>query len=158
MDRQTRRKGKMKSPQVLPTQAELEALWRPRPDFIGPVGPPTELWIRDREKQRLWRIATNLGPERTNIVNQYQERENEYLIKRQHPDVQKLVKEIRAELRNVDVYLHWALNPEEKDGGAYYCQSVIDHAHMLVDQAHEFRAALKANPPPKEDEDGEDAA
>ena len=23
---------------------------------------------------------------------------------------------------------------------------------MLVDQAHEFRAALKANPPPKEDE------
>ena len=41
----------------------------------------------------------------------------------------------------------------------YYCQTLLDHAHMLIDQAHEFRAALKANPPPKEDEeDGEDAA
>ena len=44
-----------KKPRALPTQAELEALWHPRPDFIGPVGPPMELWIRDREKQAAWR-------------------------------------------------------------------------------------------------------
>ena len=137
------------------------------------------LLARDRRRTRIHRaggashVAVDARPRKAttvancheprtrkdNIVNQYQERENEYLIKRQHPDVQKLVKEIRAELRNVDVYLHWAINPEEKDGGAYYCQSVIDHAHMLIDQAHEFRAALRANPPPKEDDDdGEDAA
>ena len=92
-------------------------------------------------------------------MNQYQERVNAERIKRQHPDVQKLVKEIRDELKNVETYLYWALDPEEKDGGAYYCQTLLDHAHMLIDQAHEFRAALKANPPPKEDEDdGEDAA
>ena len=91
-------------------------------------------------------------------MNQYQARVNEERIKRQHPDVQKVVKEIRDEIKNIEVYLSWALDPEEKDGGAYYCQSVIDHAHILVDQAHEFRAALRANPPPKEDDDGEDAA
>jgi hypothetical protein len=38
------------------TPAELEAVWRPYPSFIGPVGPPMWLWVRDREKQRLWRI------------------------------------------------------------------------------------------------------
>ena len=91
-------------------------------------------------------------------MNQYQARVSEERIKRQHPDVQKVVKEIRDEIKNIEVYLSWAINPEEKDGGAYYCQSVIDHAHILVDQAHEFRAALRANPPPKEDEEDDDAA
>ena len=72
--------------------------------------------------------------------------------------MQKLVKEILDELKNVELYLYWAINPEEKDGGAYYCQTLLDHAHMLIDQAHEFRAALRANPPPKEDEEDDDAA
>jgi len=36
------------------TQAELEALWRSAPDFIGPVAPPMWLWERDRAKQALW--------------------------------------------------------------------------------------------------------
>lgn len=92
-------------------------------------------------------------------MNQYQERVNAERLKRQHPDVRKLVWEIRDELKNVEIYLNWALDPDEKDGGMYYCQTLLDHAHMLIDQAHEFRAALRANPPPKEDEeDGEDAA
>jgi hypothetical protein len=39
------------------TQRELEAFWRGHPDFIGPVGPPMTLWLRDREKQALWRKA-----------------------------------------------------------------------------------------------------
>ena len=43
------------------TARELEAFWRiGGPDFIGPVGPPMELWARDREKQRLWRAKVNL--------------------------------------------------------------------------------------------------
>ena len=90
-------------------------------------------------------------------MNQYQARVYEERLKRQHPDVQKVVREIRDELKNVETYLSWALDPDEKDGGMYYCQTLLDHAHMLIDQAHEFRAALRANPPPKEDED-EDAA
>jgi hypothetical protein len=90
-------------------------------------------------------------------MNPYQQRVNAEWLARQAPEVKKLAKEILDELKNVETYLYWAFNPEEKDGGGYYCQSVIDHAHMLVDQAHEFRAALRANPPPKED-DGEDAA
>ena len=91
-------------------------------------------------------------------MNQYQQRVNEERIKRQHPDVQNRVREILDELKNVELYVHWAINPEEKDGGMYYCQTLLDHAHMLIDQAHEFRAALKANPPPKEDEDEDGAA
>ena len=92
-------------------------------------------------------------------MNPYTQRENAARFARQAPEVQKLAREIFDELKNVETYLYWAINPEEEDGGLYYCQSVIDHAHMLVDQAHEFRAALRANPPPKEDDDdGEDAA
>jgi hypothetical protein len=40
------------------TQRELEAFWRDLkggPDFVGPVGPPMWLWLRDHEKQRAWR-------------------------------------------------------------------------------------------------------
>ena len=42
------------------SEAELETLWRPSPDFIGPVGPPMWLWQRDRAKQALWRRACGL--------------------------------------------------------------------------------------------------
>jgi hypothetical protein len=63
----------------------------------------------------------------------------------QAPAVRKIAKELLDELKNLEQYMYWSLDPEEKDGGAYYCQSLIDHAHMVVDQAHEFRAALKAH-------------
>lgn len=52
----------MKRERPPPTAAELEALWRKDPAFIGPVAPPMFLWINDEERQRLWRIATSLEP------------------------------------------------------------------------------------------------
>ena len=91
-------------------------------------------------------------------MNLYQQKVNAERLAAQAPAVQKVAKELLDELKNIEHYLYWAFDPDEKDGGAYYCQSLLDHAHMLVDQAHEFRAAVKANPPPKETEDDEDAA
>ena len=91
-------------------------------------------------------------------MNEYQRRMNTERLARQTPELQKKAKELLDELLNVQNYLYWSLDPDEKDGGMYYCQSILDHAHMLVDQAHEYRAALKANPPPKEDEDDGDVA
>lgn len=89
-------------------------------------------------------------------MNSYQQKVNAERLANQAPAVKKIAKELLDELKNIDMYLYWALDPEEKDGGMYYCQSLLDHAHMVIDQAHEFRAALKANPPPKE-EDEDDA-
>jgi hypothetical protein len=47
-----------KNPKPRPT--DLEALWRPHPAFIGPVGPPMVLWLRSREKQEAWKKRMNL--------------------------------------------------------------------------------------------------
>ena len=92
-------------------------------------------------------------------MNSYQQRVNAERLARQAPAVQKIAKALLDELKNIETYLYWTFDPDEKDGGAYYCQTLLDHAHMVVDQAHEYRAALKANPPPPEEEDGEvDAA
>lgn len=44
------------------TELELEAIWRKDPNFIGPVGPPMVLWLRDREKQAQWEKDMNLRP------------------------------------------------------------------------------------------------
>lgn len=44
------------------TEAELEAFWRKDPGFIGPVGPPMWLWLRDRERQEQWEIEMSLRP------------------------------------------------------------------------------------------------
>lgn len=43
-------------------QEELEALWRPYPEFIGPAVPPMWLWLWDREAQRRWELEVNLRP------------------------------------------------------------------------------------------------
>ena len=91
-------------------------------------------------------------------MNPYQQKVNAERLARQAPAVQKTARAILDELSNVQTYLYWTLDPEEKDGGAYYCQTLLDHAHMLVDQAHEYRAALKANPPKEEEEENGDAA
>jgi hypothetical protein len=45
------------------TQAELEAIWRPHPGFIGPVGPPMVLWLANREAQAKWRKRVSLTTE-----------------------------------------------------------------------------------------------
>lgn len=52
-------------PKPLLTPAELDLRWRISAggaEFIGPVAPPMELWLRDREKQRAWRKQVNLEP------------------------------------------------------------------------------------------------
>ncbi|MBV8650309.1 MAG: hypothetical protein JO255_02510 [Alphaproteobacteria bacterium] len=41
--------GTRKRRQGLPTDAELEAMWRPFPAFIGPVMPPMIAWQRAGE-------------------------------------------------------------------------------------------------------------
>ena len=86
-------------------------------------------------------------------MNQYVMQRNKERLSLQHEDVKRAARALLDELRNVEQYLFWALDGEEKDGGAYYCQTLLDHTHSLVDQAHDFRAAVKANPPPKEEDD-----
>jgi hypothetical protein len=44
------------------TVEELEELWRPSPEFVGPVGPPMWLWLKDADAQRAWELAMNLAP------------------------------------------------------------------------------------------------
>ena len=52
-------------------------------------------------------------------MNQYQEtRERGSASSASIRTSRTLVKEIRDELKNVEIYLYWAINPEEKDGGA----------------------------------------
>lgn len=36
------------------TDQQIEDLWRPTPDFIGPVAPPMWLWVRGRGKGDYW--------------------------------------------------------------------------------------------------------
>ena len=50
--------GRRRSEGLL-TAEELEAMWRPRPDFIGPVAPPMWLWLHAREIDRYRLIERN---------------------------------------------------------------------------------------------------
>jgi hypothetical protein len=86
-------------------------------------------------------------------MNAYRERINAERLARQAEPVKQAAEDILGELKDVERYLYWSIDPDERDGGAYYAQTLLDHAHNLVDHAHEYRAALKVNPPPKEDED-----
>jgi hypothetical protein len=87
------------------------------------------------------------------MTDYYRERRNAERLAAQHPEVQGAAKTILKQLKDIEQYLHWSMSGEEKDGGAYYARSLLEHAHELVDQAHAWRAALKANPPPLEDDD-----
>ena len=91
-------------------------------------------------------------------MNTYQIRINSDRLARQAEPVKKVAKAILDELKSIELYLYWAMDPDEKDGGAYYTQTLLDHAHAILDEAHAFRQAIAANPPPKEEEDGESAA
>ena len=90
-------------------------------------------------------------------MNSYQQKVNAGRLANQAPAVQKIAKDIFDAVKMIETYLYWAIDPAEKDAGQYYCQNLLERAHELVDLAHEYRAELKANPPPKE-EDDEDAA
>jgi hypothetical protein len=91
------------------------------------------------------------------MTDYYRERRNAERLAAQAAEVQGAAKDILKQLKDIEQYLYWSMSAEEKDGGAYYAQNLLDHAHELVDQAHAYRAAHKANPPPKE-EGNDDAA
>ena len=82
-------------------------------------------------------------------MNTYQQRQNEANLAVQAPAVKKIVREIIDELRRIERSLYWALDPSESDGGEQWAQSLIEHVHALLEQAHEYRFALKVDPPPK---------
>jgi hypothetical protein len=86
-------------------------------------------------------------------MTSYQQRQNEANLAVQAPAVKKIVKELLEELKRIEGALYWALDPSETDGGQQWASSAIDHAHALLDAAHEYRAALKADPPPQESDD-----
>lgn len=89
-------------------------------------------------------------------MSHYHDRINAERLERQAPDVKKLAQEILKELKSIEQSVYWALDPEEKDCGIQWSESLIEHAHALVDLGHDYKAALKANPPPKEDEENEE--
>jgi hypothetical protein len=79
-------------------------------------------------------------------ITETKRQRNRELLAEQHEDVQDAAKDIRQTLQDVERYLFWSMDPEEKDGGAYHCRQLLDTAHQLVDQAHAYRAALKVAP------------
>jgi hypothetical protein len=91
-------------------------------------------------------------------MSHYQDRINAERLKRQAPDVQRTAKEIFDALKDIERYLYWSIDPEDnKDGGAYNVTNLIDNAHALLDLGHAWRAVLKANPPPKENDEDDQA-
>ena len=89
----------------------------------------------------------------TEWIDNYRRRLNAERLARQAPAVQQTAKLILDELKDVERYLYWSLDPEDnQDQGAYNVMNLIDHAHALVDLGHAWRAVLKDNPPPKEDD------
>jgi hypothetical protein len=87
------------------------------------------------------------------MMNDYRQRINAERLARQAEPVKQAAEDILGALKDVERYLYWSIDPNERDGGAYYANTLLEHAHDLIDRAHEYRAALKANPPPREDED-----
>jgi hypothetical protein len=87
----------------------------------------------------------------------YQQRVNAERLARQAPAVQKTAKAILKETMAIDQCLYWALDPDKKNQGFYWLAGLIEHAHMLVDLGHEYRAelaaALAANPPEEPEKD-----
>lgn len=91
----------------------------------------------------------------TNWHRAWQQRRNEENLAAQAEPVKAAAKEILKELQQSEGCLYWSMDPEESDGGQQWATSLIEHAHALLDLAHEYRAALKANPPPQKVEDDE---
>ena len=91
-------------------------------------------------------------------MDSYQARVNDERLARQAQTVQDSARSILDALKTIETYVYWAFDPDEKEGGMYNCRNLLEHAHELVDQAHEFRARVRANPPPKETEDDDEAA
>jgi hypothetical protein len=47
---------KPRKPPPLPGRAELDALWRPDPAFVGPVEPPMIRWMREGRPKSAWEL------------------------------------------------------------------------------------------------------
>ena len=109
--------------------------------------------LEAQRQQSLERPNQNLGanPPMTEWQTNYHRRVNAERLARQAPDVQKTVKEILEELKSIEQSLYWAIDPEDNRG--LWENSIIEHAHALVDLGHDYRAGLIANPPPKEDDE-----
>ena len=88
-------------------------------------------------------------------MTNYARRVNDMNLAAQHADVKRTAKEILEEIKTISQYMYWTLDPDEKDP-SYFCTTLIEHAHTLVDLGHAWRAVIAANPPPKVEE--EDAA
>jgi hypothetical protein len=84
-------------------------------------------------------------------MNSYQQRVNAERLARQAEPVKKLVKEILKELESIERCVYWAIDPEDALSDTWP-STIIERAHALVDMGHDYRAALKADPPPKEEE------
>jgi hypothetical protein len=87
----------------------------------------------------------------TDTVTSYQRRRNEALFARQAPAVQKIIKEILKELKTIEQSVYWAIDSDDS-ASDMWPESLIEHAHALLDLGHDYRAALKANPPLKDEE------
>lgn len=89
-------------------------------------------------------------------MTSYQERRNAENLACQDPHLQVAAKDILEELKRIERVLYWAIDPEETDGGAQWARSLIEHAHALLDLAHDYRQALKAYPSPKIPEENDE--
>lgn len=84
--------------------------------------------------------------------DQYRARQDAEALARQHPSVRTKAKELLEELSRIERHLYWSMDSEEKDGGAQWASSAVEHAHTLLDLTHEYRAVLALNPPLKVEE------
>ena len=77
-------------------------------------------------------------------IESYLERKNAIDLARQDPAVQTAAIAVLDTLRDLQNELFWSLSGDPTD--ETWPTRLIEQAHHLVDQAHEFRAALVAHP------------
>jgi hypothetical protein len=86
------------------------------------------------------------------MTSAYRQRVDAANLAAAHQSVQDSAKSILANLKSIENYLYWTLDPEEPQP-RYELNSIIEQAHELVDQAHEFRLRVRAHPPQPEPDD-----
>jgi hypothetical protein len=88
------------------------------------------------------------------MTSAYRQRMDAANLAAAHQSVQDAAKSILANLKSIENYLYWSLDPEEPEGErSYLCRNMLEYAHELVDQAHQFRLHVCANPPQPEPDD-----
>lgn len=79
----------------------------------------------------------------------YQQRVNAANLAAQADSVQTKAREILKKLGDAERAVYWAIEPDEND----WADILIENAHALLDLAYEYKAELKANPPPRVEEE-----